>query len=105
MVDHGNRPRRRQSEVDDPPPTPAHGPRDHRTMPAPVRHLLRHAVAVPAVALAVGLKLALDPWAGQSAPFLLFLSAVVAAAWLGGLGPGLLATGLATAAVDFFFFP
>jgi PAS domain S-box-containing protein len=34
-----------------------------------------------------------------------FLAAVVACAWIGGKGPGLVATGLATLTLDYFFLP
>src|SRR5262249_40214956 len=39
----------------------------------------------------------------QDAPFLLFFVAVMAAAWFGGMGPGLLATGLAALSNSYFF--
>src|SRR5438132_560659 len=40
---------------------------------------------------------------GPDAPLYLFLFAVLAAAWYGGLGPGLLATALSTLAGVYFF--
>jgi PAS domain S-box-containing protein len=39
----------------------------------------------------------------QTAPVSLFLCAVMVSAWFGGLGPGLLATALATLAFDYYF--
>ncbi|HEV8616104.1 MAG TPA: ATP-binding protein [Methylomirabilota bacterium] len=54
----------------------------------PVRYVLT-LLLVLAAALA---RHALDPWWGGTLPFLTFFPAVVAAAWVGGLGPGLLAT-------------
>jgi two-component system sensor histidine kinase/response regulator len=39
----------------------------------------------------------------EESPFLLFFGAVVVSAWLGGLGPGLLATVLAALTSDYFF--
>jgi len=45
---------------------------------------LRWAVALLAVALAAGLRFALDPWLGNAHPFPLFLGAVIVAAWAGG---------------------
>jgi PAS domain S-box-containing protein len=58
---------------------------------------------VLAVAAAVGAGLLVDRFL-HSAPFVsLFLCAVFLAAWLGGLGPGLLATGLSILAFDYFF--
>jgi signal transduction histidine kinase len=59
------------------------------------------AAALTAAALAV--KLLLVPLVTQDAPFLLFFASVLASAWYGGLGPGLLATGLAAAASNYFF--
>src|SRR5215210_1049629 len=64
--------------------------------------LLRYGVAVLAVGAALLLKLLLDPFTGQH-PFLLLAGAVLVGAWFGGLGPGLLATVLATIVADYFF--
>jgi PAS domain S-box-containing protein len=58
----------------------------------------RYAVAVLATGLAVAAKVALDPVIGAETPFIILLAPVIVAAWYGGLGPGLLATGLATLA-------
>jgi len=58
------------------------------------REMLRYALAPFAVALAFLARLALTPILGDASPYLLFVPAVLAAAGLGGLGPGLLATGL-----------
>jgi signal transduction histidine kinase/PAS domain-containing protein len=41
----------------------------------------------------------------SSAPFLFFHGAVLLAAWWGGTGPGLLATGLSAAAANYYFLP
>jgi PAS domain S-box-containing protein len=60
-------------------------------------------VAVLAVAAAAGAGLLVDRFL-QSAPFVsLFLCAILLAAWVGGLGPGLFATGLSILAFDYFF--
>jgi C4-dicarboxylate-specific signal transduction histidine kinase len=60
-------------------------------------------VAVLAVAAAAGAGLLVDRFL-QSAPFVsLFLCAILLAAWVGGLGPGLLAIGLSSLAFDYFF--
>jgi PAS domain S-box-containing protein len=70
------------------------------------RVLLRYGAAALAVGIALGVKLAIAREWAVDAPFLLFLGAVFFAAWFGGVGPGLLATGLATgAAVHFFVTP
>ncbi len=67
------------------------------------RVLLYYAVAVLAVAAAVLAGLAVDRFL-QTAPFVsLFLCAVLLSAWLGGIGPGLFATGLSILAFDYFF--
>src|SRR6516225_1292525 len=58
------------------------------------RDALRYALAPVAVALAFVVRLALTPILGDASPYLLFVPAVLIAAGLGGLGPGLLATGL-----------
>jgi len=65
--------------------------------------ILRYAVAVLAVAAAVVVGLLLDRFL-HTAPFVsLFLCAVLLAAWLGGAGPGLLATGLSILTFDYYF--
>ena len=67
--------------------------------------ILRYAVAVLAVAAAVVVGLLLDRFL-HTAPFVsLFLCAVLLAAWLGGAGPGLLATGLSILTFDYYFIP
>src|SRR5260370_6174746 len=62
---------------------------------------LRYALAPVAVAIAFLARLALTPILGDASPYLLFVPAVLTAAGLGGLGPGLLATRLS---VVFGFF-
>lgn len=63
----------------------------------------RYGVAVLSVVLFVTTKLLLAQTPIPQSPFLLLSAAVMVAAWFGGLGPGLLATALATAAGDYFF--
>src|SRR5215813_8632882 len=58
------------------------------------RDALRYALAPAAVAIAFLARLALTPILGDASPYLLFVPAVLFAGGLGGLGPGLLATGL-----------
>jgi two-component system, LuxR family, sensor kinase FixL len=58
------------------------------------RELPRYGIAPIAVALAFVLRVALMPLLPDDAPYLLFIPAVLVAAAFGGLGPGLLATGL-----------
>ncbi|TMJ02020.1 MAG: PAS domain S-box protein [Alphaproteobacteria bacterium] len=58
------------------------------------REVARYAVAPLTVALAIAAKLALAPVASDEAAYLILVPAVLAAAGLGGLGPGLVATAL-----------
>jgi PAS domain S-box-containing protein len=67
--------------------------------------LLRYGVALLALALAVLVRLPLQPLLGDASPFLFFFPAIMAAAWYGGLGPGLLATGLSALTANYFFMP
>jgi len=68
---------------------------------AAVRRLLPVATAAAAVILG---KLLDYYW--QSTPFTsLFICAVLISAWIGGLGPGLLAVALSVLAFDYFFLP
>ena len=62
-----------------------------------------YVVAVLAVGLALLVKLLLDPLIDEESPFLLFFGAVIIGTWFGGLGPGLLATALATLTAGYFF--
>jgi PAS domain S-box-containing protein len=73
--------------------------------PAIPRIVLYYAVAILAVAAAVVAGLLLDHFL-QAAPVVsLFLCMVLLAAWLGGAGPGLLATALSILALDYYFIP
>lgn len=64
---------------------------------------MRYGFAVLVVAATVLLKLAIAVTIEGETPFLLLFFAVLVSAWRGGVGPGLLATGLATLAADYFF--
>ena len=66
-------------------------------------HLLGHLAAVAASAVAVLLALTLTRLLEVS-PFPIFLAAVTLSAWRGGMGPGLVATIIGVAALDFLFF-
>jgi len=52
----------------------------------------------------VALKTQVGPLRGEENPFPLFLAGVMFSAWLGGFGPGLLATAAAALLSDLFFF-
>src|SRR5436189_246390 len=58
--------------------------------------------AVAITAAVVALRLAATPWFGTNVPYFQFYPAILLAAWLGGLGPGLLATGLSAIAAMYF---
>src|SRR5262245_56116602 len=71
----------------------------------PRRHsLVGYGVGVLATVAVVGLRGALQPWLGAEAPLVPFVLAVTVSAWIGGLGPGLLATVGSAAAGTYFFF-
>jgi PAS domain S-box-containing protein len=64
---------------------------------------LPYLVAVAAT-LAAGLwRVILAPWLGHDLPYLTFFGAVMAAAWYGGQGPGLLSTALSVGITTAFF--
>lgn len=63
----------------------------------------RYGVAAAAVGLAAAAKWLIDPALGAESPFLLFVVGIAVGAWFGGLGPGLLATGLSLVACDYLF--
>lgn len=69
------------------------------------RRVAPYFTAVVTVAAAVVVKFWVAPLLGADAPFLLFHAAVLFSAWRGGVGPGLLATGLAALAADYFVVP
>jgi PAS domain S-box-containing protein len=71
--------------------------------PAPARRpaALRFGVAPPAVTLAAVLQFVLI---GDRAPFILILPTIMAVAWYGGRGPGLLATGIGALQSAYLFF-
>src|SRR5262245_36950981 len=65
-------------------------------LPAPAQNpLFEYGIALIAVAIAWLARILLSPVLGAESPYLLFIPAVLVAA-LGGLGPALLATALAT---------
>lgn len=79
--------------------------RDNRT-PEIVSPWVRYGLAALFVGGATILKLVFLPALERHLPFTFFYSAIVATAWVGGAGPGLLATGLSTwATYDLFASP
>ena len=64
--------------------------------------VLRYAISIAAVAVALTVAL-LIPWRADPSHFTLFFAAVMVSAWYGGLGAGLLATILSALSLDYFF--
>jgi PAS domain S-box-containing protein len=64
---------------------------------------VRWIIALVAVAVAAGLRFALDPWLGAAHPFPLFLGAVIVAVWFGGIAPAVVAGLAGYLAADYFF--
>src|SRR5258706_5123193 len=69
--------------------------------------VLRYGMALLAVGISLLIKLLLkdhmEMGMEREAPFMLSLAAVMVSGWYGGLGPGLVATGLAVLIGDYFF--
>jgi PAS domain S-box-containing protein len=61
--------------------------------------------AVVLTAVTLLLRLGMTPWDGGQSLLILFLFPIVISAFLGGLGPGLLATGLTAVVSDYFLLP
>jgi two-component system sensor kinase FixL len=66
---------------------------------------VRYGLAALAVALALAARFVLAPFLLDEAPYLVFVPAVLLAAAAGGLGPGLLATGLSVMLGSIFIAP
>ncbi len=82
-------------------------PRNLFNLPFPNQVLNKYLLAILAVAVAFGLRMAINaalPARQESAaPFLTFFGAVFVAGWFGGFGPGLFATILAAIVSNYFF--
>ena len=63
----------------------------------------RYGVAIAAGAVAVALRLSLDPIWGIQLPFITLFPAIMLSAWLGGLGPGLLTTAITGLAAEYYW--
>src|SRR6476620_1752495 len=66
-------------------------------------HLLSYLVAAGFVAVATLVRSLLDPWLGNTLPFITYFAALGAAAWFGRLAPSLFAAVLSCIASDWFF--
>lgn len=73
-----------------------------RDFPKPV---VAYGAAVAIVVAAMLLRLAFTPWLGPSSQYLSFFPAVLAASWLGGFGPGVMATLLSAVGAFWFLEP
>ena len=60
-------------------------------------------VALAAVAAALALRAALDPWLGPRVPYITLFGAILVAAWYGGAGPAMVAAGSAWLATQLLF--
>ena len=69
------------------------------------RHLFSYLVAAGFVAAATLVRSLLDPWLGNSLPYITYFAAIVAAAWFARLWPSLFAVALSCIAAKWFFVP
>src|SRR5215467_13813228 len=63
----------------------------------------QYGITILTVVMAMFIRLALDPILGEELPFFFFVFPLVISSALGGLGPGLLATGLSLVLGDYLF--
>src|SRR3954454_17750474 len=76
----------------------------HHASSRPRARLVAYGVAVLAPAVSLLVRLHVSPEVmDERALYIVFCPAVMVAAYLGGFGPGLLATSLSGAAVSFYF--
>jgi len=80
-------------------------PSDAPIVDVPLSPARGYVAAGAITATAVAIRLGLSPWFGTTVPFLQFYPAILLAAWLGGLGPGLLATGLSALSAKYLLLP
>jgi PAS domain S-box-containing protein len=65
--------------------------------------LLLYLAALGVTGLGVGIRVLLEPAWGAAAPFVTLFPAIMLSAWIGGLGPGLLAIAAGALAADYFW--
>jgi signal transduction histidine kinase len=65
--------------------------------------VIQYGTAVLTVGALIAFKIILDPLIGDGNAFLLLLAGIMFTSWVGGMGPGLLATALAALFGDYFF--
>src|SRR6266404_869795 len=70
------------------------------------RHpLTSYAIAALVTAVAIAIRLALDPFLGPNVPYVTFFAAAAFSAAVGGFGPGALSVALGALAAELLFFP
>jgi PAS domain S-box-containing protein len=69
------------------------------------RHLFLYLAAAGLVAAATIARSLLDPWLGDTLPYITYFAAIVATAWFGRLGPSLFAVVLSCFVAEWFFIP
>ena len=79
------------------------GSTDKNKTPAPRWRLYVFAVVLTGLTLL--LRLGMKPWDGGQPILILFLFPIVISAYMGGLGPGLVATALSCVSTDYFLVP
>ena len=77
------------------------------TAPLPLHHqpLARYLIAIVITLMALLVKLVFGRYIGGGYPFLLFFTAVMSSAWIGGMGPGLASTALSALFCAILFLP
>jgi len=80
------------------------GPRMGNSAPDLRERVIRYGVAVALAMLALVIR-GLLPIEEGRVPYLVALSAIIASAWFGGRGPGLLSTAVSAAGIGYFFIP
>ncbi|HEY6924030.1 MAG TPA: ATP-binding protein, partial [Steroidobacteraceae bacterium] len=77
-----------------------------QTTRTPIQRSVRgYAIAVGATIAVAAIRVAVSGTVGNFAPIVSFTVAITIAAWYGGLGPGLLATGLSFLGADYLYHP
>jgi two-component system cell cycle sensor histidine kinase/response regulator CckA len=75
------------------------------SQPTPLKSWQAYLFAIAATAATLGLRLALDRHLGGQATVVVFTVPIMLSAYLGGLGPGLLATALSCLAASYYLLP
>jgi PAS domain S-box-containing protein len=68
-----------------------------------LRPSARYGSAIAIMAVATAVRFAMSPVWGAGLPYITFYPAVMVSAWLGGIGPGLVATAVSAVLADYFW--